>query len=161
MGSIMSTHFLIILIIAFLALQLIIAIWHIHRQYREKEATLRMQNTLLKQSLAHSQHMNSERIRILLSQSNSNDNHYLATLRAYIAQLYPKHYAIISNLFPALTDIDWSTILLLKLSFTNEEIVLLLNMSKRTYYKRRQIIAQRMHIHASELDEFLTQHIYE
>ena len=47
--------------------------------------------------------------------------------------------------------------LLIGLGVENHEILSLTDMSKRTYYKRRQVIAQRMNTSAAELDEFVKQ----
>ena len=59
--------------------------------------------------------------------------------------------------YPSLTDADAQVLLLIGLGVENHEILSLTDMSKRTYYKRRQVIAQRMNTSAAELDEFVKQ----
>lgn len=55
--------------------------------------------------------------------------------------------------FPQLTDADVSVLLLLGLGTDNQTILMLLDLSKRTYYKRRQLISKRMQIQTAALDE--------
>lgn len=57
------------------------------------------------------------------------------------------------EVYPRLTDADISVLLLLGLGVDNQSILMFLDMSKRTYYKRRQLIAQRMNISALQLEE--------
>lgn len=54
--------------------------------------------------------------------------------------------------YPQLTDIDINVLLLIGLGIDNNEILHLTDMSKRTYYKRRQLIAQRIGTTAAQLD---------
>lgn len=58
----------------------------------------------------------------------------------------------IRNQYPSLTDADMQVLLLVGLGVENHEIMALTNMSKRTYYRRRQILAQRMGTTAAKLD---------
>jgi len=55
--------------------------------------------------------------------------------------------------YPALTDTDVQVLTLIGLGVENHEILALTDMSKRTYYKRRQLIAQRIGTTAAQLDE--------
>lgn len=55
--------------------------------------------------------------------------------------------------YPALTDTDVQVLVLIGLGVDNNEILAFTDMSKRTYYKRRQLIAQRMNTTAAQLDE--------
>lgn len=73
-----------------------------------------------------------------------------------VEQLMHSHEERITSLrrqFPALTDADVQVLLLLGMKIDNQDILLLLDMSKRTYYKRRQLIAKRMNIATEKLDE--------
>lgn len=54
--------------------------------------------------------------------------------------------------YPALTDTDVQVLILIGLGLENHEILTFTDMSKRTYYKRRQLIAQRMNTTAAQLD---------
>ena len=55
--------------------------------------------------------------------------------------------------YPQLTELDCKVFILIGLGVENHEIIRLTNMSKRTYYKRRQLIAQRIGITAAQLDD--------
>lgn len=57
-----------------------------------------------------------------------------------------KHYA-------NLTEVDIQVLILIGMGLETQDILLILDMSKRTYYKRRQIISKRMSISTTELDE--------
>ena len=73
-----------------------------------------------------------------------------------VEQLLHSHESKIEWLrsrYPALTETDIQVLLLLGLGIDNQGILLLLDMSKRTYYKRRQLIAKRMDIATEKLDE--------
>ena len=59
--------------------------------------------------------------------------------------------------YPQLTDLDINVLLLIGLGIDNNEILHLTDMSKRTYYKRRQLIAQRMNTTAAQLDQLAKQ----
>ena len=61
----------------------------------------------------------------------------------------------IRSRYPALTDADAQVLLLIGLGVENHDILALTNMSKRTYYKRRQVLAQRMNTTAAQLDEMV------
>lgn len=56
--------------------------------------------------------------------------------------------------YPELTDIDICVLQLLAIGLDNQEILTFLDMSKRTFYKRRQLIAGRVGLLASQLDQF-------
>lgn len=55
--------------------------------------------------------------------------------------------------YPQLTDLDCKVFILIGLGVETYEILRLTNMSKRTYYKRRQLIAQRIGTTAAQLDD--------
>lgn len=54
--------------------------------------------------------------------------------------------------YPSLTEADMQVLVLLGLGIETQDVLLFLDMSKRTYYKRRQLIAKRMDISTTELD---------
>lgn len=56
--------------------------------------------------------------------------------------------------YPELTDIDICVLQLLAIGLDNQEILIFLDMSKRTFYKRRQLVAGRVGLLASQLDQF-------
>lgn len=64
---------------------------------------------------------------------------------------------LIRKLYPQLTDLDLQVLMLIGMGIENHEILQLTNMSKRTYYKRRQLIAQRMNTSAAQLDQLSRQ----
>jgi hypothetical protein len=59
--------------------------------------------------------------------------------------------------YPQLTDLDINVLILIGLGIDNNEILRLTDMSKRTYYKRRQLIAQRIGTTAAQLDPIAQQ----
>ena len=63
----------------------------------------------------------------------------------------------IKRLYPALTDTDIQVLTLIGLGVENADILQFTDMSKRTYYKRRQLIAQRMDTSAAQLDKLAKQ----
>ena len=62
----------------------------------------------------------------------------------------------IKRIYPALTETDMQVVTLIGLGVDNSDILQLTDMSKRTYYKRRQLIAQRMNTTAALLDEAIS-----
>lgn len=54
--------------------------------------------------------------------------------------------------YPLLTDADMQVLVLLGLGIETQDVLQFLDMSKRTYYKRRQLISKRMDISTTELD---------
>lgn len=60
----------------------------------------------------------------------------------------------IKEQYPQLTELDLLVICLLGIGMDNLEIYTLLRMERRTLYRRRQLIAMRIGISSSQLDEF-------
>ena len=58
-----------------------------------------------------------------------------------LQQLFSAKMSKIRRQYPSLTDADAQVLLLIGLGVENHEILSLTDMSKRTYYKRRQVIA--------------------
>lgn len=67
---------------------------------------------------------------------------------------YNKEVNSLQNHYPQLTEVDIDVLLLLGIGLDNQEIVEFLDLSKRTYYKRRQVIAGRLGVSAVELNDF-------
>ena len=73
-----------------------------------------------------------------------------------VEHLMSSHKAKIESLrkqYPALTETDIQVLVLLGMRIETQDILMLLDMSKRTYYKRRQTIAGRMNITTAALEE--------
>lgn len=73
-----------------------------------------------------------------------------------VKHLMSSHKAKIESLrkqYPALTETDIQVLVLLGIGVETQDILMLLDMSKRTYYKRRQTIAKRMDITTQDLEE--------
>lgn len=79
------------------------------------------------------------------SEHSQGIDYLLRANEARIAYL-KKHYA-------NLTEVDIQVLILIGMGLETQDILLILDMSKRTYYKRRQIISKRMSISTTELDE--------
>ena len=88
---------------------------------------------------------------VLTDQLTRQTNHPQA-----VEHLMNSHKAKIESLrkqYPTLTDTDIQVLVLLGIGVENHDILILLDMSKRTYYKRRQTIAKRMDIATTDLEE--------
>lgn len=73
-----------------------------------------------------------------------------------VEHLMSSHKAKIDSLrkqYPVLTEADIQVLVLLGIGVETQDILMLLDMSKRTYYKRRQTIAGRMNIATTALEE--------
>lgn len=71
-----------------------------------------------------------------------------------IKSIYETEYNAVLSKYPQLTELDMLVICLLAIGMTNEEICDIIKMEKRTLYRRRQLIAQRIGISSTELDQF-------
>lgn len=60
----------------------------------------------------------------------------------------------IKDKYPDLTELDLLVICLIGIGMDNDEICTLLRMEKRTLYRRRQLIAQRIGMSSTQLDMF-------
>ena len=61
--------------------------------------------------------------------------------------------------YPTLTDADMTILVMLGIGLDNQAIITYLDMTKRTYYKRRQITSKRLGINATELDTYARENI--
>ena len=104
--------------------------------------------------LAH-QLEEEKRYRLLLRQikEQSGSPHALDDLQL----LFTDKAKRIRRQYPSLTDTDMQVLTLIGLGVDNTDILQFTGMSKRTYYKRRQLIAQRMNTTAAQLDELVKQ----
>lgn len=69
-----------------------------------------------------------------------------------LQHLFSDKINAIKREYPELTETDIQVLTLIGLGVENTDILQFTDMSKRTYYKRRQLIAQRMNTSASQLD---------
>ena len=73
---------------------------------------------------------------------------------AELTRIFQKQTNHLRITYPELTDLDMTVLLLLAIGLDNHEIIVFLDMSKRTYYKRRQLTATRVGLTAAQLDQF-------
>ena len=117
----------------------------------ERIITVRRELTDLRIRLLTTQREQEQRDKMLLEQlkQQTDKPHALEDLQ----QLFSSKVNHIRRMYPALTDTDIQVLTLIGLGVDNNEILTFTDMSKRTYYKRRQLIAQRMNTTAAQLDE--------
>lgn len=75
-------------------------------------------------------------------------------LGAEMMEVYAKEYNTLQAQYPSLTELDLLVLSLLGNGMDNYDICTLLKMEKRTLYRRRQLIAQRLGISSTVLDDF-------
>ena len=113
-------------------------------------AFLKRQLTDLRIKMVINQREELMRHQILIDQIKQQKNvHALDNLQ----NLFSDRIKEIKRIYPALTETDLQVITLIGLGMDNTDILQLTDMSKRTYYKRRQLIAQRMNTTAAQLDD--------
>ena len=117
----------------------------------ERIIAVRRELTDLRVRLLISQREQEQRDKMLLEQlkQQTDKPHALEDLQ----HLFSSKVNHIRRMYPALTDTDIQVLTLIGLGVDNNEILAFTDMSKRTYYKRRQLIAQRMNTTAAQLDE--------
>lgn len=71
--------------------------------------------------------------------------------------IFDDRVSLLHRQYPKLTDLDMQVLILIGLGVENYEILTFTDMSKRTYYKRRQLIAQRMGTTAAQLNSKVQQ----
>ncbi len=96
-------------------------------------------------------HEQTVRHHILLDQIKRQQNkpHTLDELQ----RVFDSKIESLRHQYPALTDLDIQVLTLIGIGVDNAEILQFTDMSKRTYYKRRQLIANRMNTTAAQLDQ--------
>ena len=108
------------------------------------------------------------RIRLLVNQREQTLRHQLLLSQIkrqsdkpsaleQLQQIFGDKMDALRHQYPALTDIDMQVLLLIGFGVENHEILTFTGMSKRTYYKRRQLIAQRMNTTAAQLNTIAKQ----
>ena len=117
----------------------------------ERIISVRRELTDLRIRLLTTQREQEQRDKMLLEQlkQQTDKPHALEDLQ----QLFSSKVNHIRRMYPALTDTDIQVLILIGLGVDNNDILSFTDMSKRTYYKRRQLIAQRMNTTAAQLDE--------
>lgn len=117
----------------------------------ERIITVRREITDLRIRLLTTQREQEQRDKMLLEQlkQQTDKPHALESF----PQLFSSKVNQLRREYPSLTDTDVQVLILIGLGVDNNEILTFTDMSKRTYYKRRQLIAQRMNTTAAQLDE--------
>ena len=75
-------------------------------------------------------------------------------LEEELQSIFSTEQAMLTERYPQLSNLDLLTITLLGIGFTNNDICKIINMERRTLYKRRQLTAQRIGISAKDLETF-------
>lgn len=76
-----------------------------------------------------------------------------------LEELFGMQYRVLMEKYPALSSLDLLVLGLLSIDMTNAEICSVLRMEKRTLYRRRQLIAQRIGIPSTELEQFANENL--
>ena len=143
----MEGHFLEIpdiIIIANTAVVLVIAF------IVERIISFRRELTDLRIRLLAARHEQAQRDRIILEQIKQHSDKPDALDE--LQHIFSNKVQLIRREYPSLTDTDVQVLVLIGLGVDNIDILSFTGMSKRTYYKRRQLIAQRMNTTAAKLD---------
>lgn len=74
-----------------------------------------------------------------------------------LKSIHKEEYVLLQAKYPQLTDLDLLVLCLLSMSMSNEEICEVVHMEKRTLYRRRQLISQRIGIYSTGLEDFACQ----
>lgn len=85
------------------------------------------------------------------AKSASEKSHLLNEL----SHIFRERVSVLKSTYPQLTDLDMQVVILIGLDVPTQDILTFTDMSKRTYYKRRQLIAKRMDTTAAQLDTIL------
>lgn len=70
---------------------------------------------------------------------------------------YAKEVASLQKKYSRLTSNDIDILLLLGIGLSNQEVVAFMDMNKRSYYRRRQLISERTDIPAANINSFACQ----
>lgn len=133
--------------------QIVLLIWLMVLVFRH--SSLKSQVADLRIRLSLNQREQEARYQLLLDQiiQQDDNSHALDSLQ----HIFGDKIEQIRLQYPALTNLDAQILILIGLGIKNHEILVLTDMSKRTYYKRRQLIAQRMNTTAVQLDDIAKQ----
>ena len=146
----MEFEYKLIICLAALAYALFFVIFYIAWRVR----CLKRQVTDLRIKMALNQREELLRHQLLIEQIKQNNK---PTALDDLQHLFADKVDHIKRQYPALTDTDIQVLTLIGLGVDNADILQFTDMSKRTYYKRRQLIAQRMDTTAAQLDELAKQ----
>lgn len=69
-------------------------------------------------------------------------------------EIFGREFAALKSKYPQLTELDKLVIALLGLEMDNDEICEIMHMEKRTLYRRRQLIGQRIGLSSTALEAF-------
>lgn len=97
----------------------------------------------------------AQHFKMLLGQIKTHGNQSLVVEE--LQQIFSEKANILRKQYPQLTNLDIQVLILIGLGVDNHEILTFTGMSKRTYYKRRQLIAQRIGTTAAQLNEAVKQ----
>ena len=117
----------------------------------ERIISFKNELTDLRIRLLASQREQARRDQLMLEQIKQHTNKPDALNE--LLQLFGSKVNAIRREYPSLTDTDAQVLILIGLGVDNNEILSFTDMSKRTYYKRRQTIAGRMNIATAALEE--------
>lgn len=81
-------------------------------------------------------------------------NDEIQQLSKELNAIFKQSIQTIKEKYPDLTDLDILVLTLIGIGMDNDEICNLLRMEKRTLYRRRQLIAQRIGMSSTQLDVF-------
>ena len=146
----MEFEYKLIICLAALAYALFFVICYIAWRVR----CLKRQVADLRIKMALNQREELLRHQLLIEQIKQNNK---PTALDDLQHLFADKVDHIRRQYPALTDTDIQVLTLIGLGVDNADILQFTDMSKRTYYKRRQLIAQRMDTTAAQLDELAKQ----
>lgn len=73
-------------------------------------------------------------------------------LGAELSELFSSQHQQIRNQYPSITNLDLLVLTLLSIDMSNSEICSILRMERRTLYRRRQLIGQRMGVSSEKLE---------
>lgn len=78
----------------------------------------------------------------------------VSALGEEMQSIFHNEIALLRSKYPQLTDLDLLVLSLLSIGMDNDEICELTQMEKRTLYRRRQLIAQRIDLSSTQLEAF-------
>lgn len=78
----------------------------------------------------------------------------VSALGEEMQSIFHNEIALLRSKYPQLTDLDLLVLSLLAIGMDNDEICELTQMEKRTLYRRRQLIAQRIDLSSTQLEAF-------
>lgn len=142
---------LLVLVACVVLLLIVLRIRWQREQYRHQ--LLVLEQNQLRQNLNSKREVLRSRLRERLTMMDQTIN--WETFYAEFDAAYDGLLTHIKDTYPDLTEIDIRYIALTCMHFDTSDICLLLNLTKRTIYNRRQILRQRLNLSDSDLDIWL------